>query len=168
MILKGFVESAVPNEPNKFYVRIPIINGIEGTANSTSKEDLAKATVCGIPGFTNLINIGDVVYIAFENDNYNNPVILGQLLTNLNPSTVNDKNITETRPQIVAKSLSFYSDDGSESADLPYNTRIGNVTPVAISCLIGIKNNIQYQLDQLSAQLEGISAQIDEINGEVV
>ena len=40
-----------------------------------------EASVCGIPGIQNYINVGDIVYVGFEDNDMGKPVILGHLLT---------------------------------------------------------------------------------------
>ena len=82
------------------------------------------------------LNVGDTVYVAFENNNIKHPVILGYLSTD---STV----IVD----ITGHSISI-----SESATLPADTSIGNVSATEISYLNGLTANIQQQLNDLSEQ----------------
>jgi len=172
VILKAIVvgKSQRPNEENKYIVRIPIIHGVEGSPQCTPDDLLPSASVCGIPGFTNTVQKGDIVFVVFENDEYNSPVIMGQLITNTNAYDVNSDNITNTRANAVLQTLSFYDNLSDEytSAQLPKNTTIGDVQASQISFLLGLRDNIQDQIDRLNEQISSISATIDRINGEVI
>lgn len=172
MITKAIIvgKSKIDGEDNKYIVRIPIIHGVEGASQYTPDDLLPTAPICGIPGFTNTVRKGDVVFVVFENDEYEHPVIMGQLITNTNAYNVNSDNITNTRANAVLQTLSFYDklSDNYTSAQLPKNTTIGDVKASQISFLLGLRDNIQDQIDRLNEQLSGISATIDRINGEVV
>lgn len=172
MITKAIIvgKSDIEGEENKYRVRIPIIHGVEGSPQCTPDNLLPTASICGIPGFTNTVRDGDIVFVVFENDELSNPVIMGQLITNTNAYDVNTVNTTDTRANAVLQTLSFFDSlsGGYTSASLPKNTTIGNVTAEQLSFLIGLKTNVQDQIDALNASLAGISQMIDQINGEVI
>lgn len=153
MILKAIVvgKSQRPNEENKYIVRIPIIHGVQGSPQCTRDDLLPTATICSLPGFTNVVQPGDIVYVSFENDEYNEPVIIGQLLSNTNPYDVNSDNITGTRTNAVLQTLEFFDDKSSNftSAKLPLNTTIGQVNSQEIQFLLGLKDNVQDQIDSI-------------------
>lgn len=172
MILKAVVigKSKRPNEENKYIVRIPIIHGVNGSPQCTPDNLLPSATVCGVPGFTNTVRDGDIVYVSFENDEFDEPVIIGQLISNTNPYDVNTDNITDTRANAVLQTLEFY-DGASEkftSAKLPLNTKIGQVNSQEIQFLLGLRDNVQDQIDSINSNIGDLSDMVDEINGEVV
>lgn len=153
MILKAIVvgKSKRPNEENKYIVRIPIIHGVAGSPQCTPDNLLPSATVCGVPGFTNTARDGDIVYVSFENEEFDEPVIIGQLISNTDPYDVNLDNITDTRANAVLQTLEFY-DGVSEkftSAKLPLNTTIGQVNSQEIQFLLGLKDNVQDQIDSI-------------------
>ena len=79
MITKAIVTQLVP--PNKFKVRIPIFDGFSGQQGAVSDEHLSNATLCTLPNSDNVINVGDIVYVAFEDNDAGRPVILGHLYT---------------------------------------------------------------------------------------
>lgn len=124
MIVKGIVES-IENR-NSIKVRVPFLNGAAVQADSTPTDDLPNCTICQLPNLNMQLAIGDVVWLGFENAQWDKPVILGFL-------DINQK--SEISP--VVNSI-----DISHTANLPYETTIGNVLPESIACLTGVKDNI--------------------------
>ena len=123
MITKAIVTQLVP--PNKFKVRIPIFDGFSGQQGAVSDEHLSNATLCTLPNSDNVINVGDIVYVAFEDNDAGRPVILGHLYTGTSKTntiidlSVRELNVTD-KPTNGKYSIA--------SANLPSNTRIGNLT----------------------------------------
>ena len=77
MVVKAIIEDRV--DIYSYRIRIPILNKISSASNPTSYETLSVAPVCTIPGVEIIYNKGDVVFVAFENDDLSEPVIIGQL-----------------------------------------------------------------------------------------
>ena len=73
MITKAVILAKEPNT-NKYTIRLPLLE----TAASTEPFKI-DATVCCDDGVTNPFNIGDVVFVSFEDNLYDKPVILGKL-----------------------------------------------------------------------------------------
>ena len=121
MITKAIVQSQVPNS-NKFRVRIPIFDGLAGGMVSTPDCFLAEATLCTLPNAQNVVNPGDIVYVACENNDMGRPVILGHLYQK--PSRTN------TCIDLQLRTLKVEDKVNSKvsSAKLPYNTSIDTVT----------------------------------------
>ena len=130
---KGIVTEII----NKYQVRvrIPIYNKSEESPTATPNEELSIGPVCTLPGVAPNFNIGDVVIVAFEQDIYTDPVILGKLYLNDIHNTYSDVHTGELK--VTSK------------ATLPTNTRIGNVSGENISALENAHGNIQNQLDLL-------------------
>lgn len=77
MIQKGIIEKV--EDKYTVRVRIPKYDKIYSDATGTKPEDLAYGIICTLPGMSLTYNVGDVVLVAFENDEISNPVILGLL-----------------------------------------------------------------------------------------
>jgi len=75
MILRALIENK--EDAYHYRIRIPLLNKSEGSANATSYEDLYIAPVCTFPGIKINFVKGDVVFVAFESNDYSKPVILG-------------------------------------------------------------------------------------------
>lgn len=73
MITKGILKTIDYNN-NSCTVRLPLF---EGAGNST--EVVLSAVFLNQPGSYNGYNEGDIVFVDFENDKLNNPIVLGKL-----------------------------------------------------------------------------------------
>lgn len=133
MITKAYIINKEQNS-NKYYVRIPMFEkpGINSENSNLSRTHFS-ATLAHEPTIFDAYNIGDCVFVGFENNELNRPVILGKLYKN------NDK---EVRGSLDAHAL-FIQD----RAVLPKNTTIGGI-------------NWQ-QVQQLFAEVDYINAKID-------
>lgn len=132
MIVKGIVESVISKTELK--VRIPFLNGAREQVDSATTDELPSASVCQIPNVDFEISIGDIVWIEFENNRWESPVIIGFL--NNSPKTTVD---------YTAKNINV-----SQSATLPTDTRIGEVLPSEIDCLRGVTQNLGDYLQNTS------------------
>lgn len=63
---------------NRIKVEVPLF-----TAAGSTEKSVMNATAIVTPGVTDFYKVGDVVYIGFENDEVDRPVILGKLFTGL-------------------------------------------------------------------------------------
>ena len=75
MITKAIVK-ALPNiDNNKYTVYIPLLRN----ANDSETDAIFQATLAYIPGIYYSFSVGDVVFVSFEDNYYEKPVILGKL-----------------------------------------------------------------------------------------
>ena len=118
MITKATVLYAIPGT-NKFKVRIPLFDGIDGGITSTPDRLLADATLCTLPNIDNVVRPGDVVFVAFEENDMGKPVILGQLY---NPNKQSD---TCVDLQVRTIRVEDKVDSQTSRAILPPNTKVG-------------------------------------------
>lgn len=133
MLTKAYVVSKVKNSSNRYIVRIPLLNSIEGAKHSTPNSELSEAAVASLPATSNILHPGDCVYVGFENNDLGSPVIIGHLFT----ETLNNSPI-----DIELRKLTFDKSTVSE-AHLPKNTTIGNVSANNIKALEGCNLNIK-------------------------
>lgn len=145
MITRGIVESLVDRYTVK--VRMPLLNRMGGTASNVLSEDLNEAVICTLPQVAPNVNVGDVVFVAFEDNNFGKPVVIGYLYR---------ENIGNSKPDMVINSLSV-----DLSAHLTEDTTIGDVTSEDIKHLKNTKNNLQLQIDELAATSKAIQDVID-------
>ena len=75
MITRGIIEEKI--SPYKFKVRIPIFDRAKEDSIKTSTKDLSIATASVPKGVLNNLDVEDVVFIAFENNDIGMPVIIG-------------------------------------------------------------------------------------------
>ena len=107
MITKAIIKYQTDN---MFGVRIPLFE----TAGQTH-EFIMEATLAITPGNTEAYKPGDVVFVGFENNSLNYPVILGKLY-------VKNEDLTNINNGVACGQLKV-----NGSAKLPNNTTIGNV-----------------------------------------
>ncbi len=138
MITKATIEEIQDEYTAK--VRIPIFDGIADSRNGTSVNDLSYATICTIPNSNNTVNVGDVVFVSFEDDDLGKPVILGHLLKS---------DPTETYQDLQLRLLTTTS-----TTKLNKDTYIGDIKPQEIAMLKNAKFNLQ---DQINNNLNLIS-----------
>lgn len=78
MITKAMIENVEPDGYH-FRVRIPVFHKISGVPGSTPYEELPIAPCCVPPGLVPNYSAGDVVWVAFSDNQYSEPVIMGSL-----------------------------------------------------------------------------------------
>ena len=137
MLTKGIVEKVIT--PYKVKVRLPIFDAIEGTRNATETNELSEAIICSLPNSNNLVQIGDIVIVGFEDNDTSKPIILGHLLK---------ENTSKSFADLKIGALTT-----SGNTNLSRDTYIGNVKPSEIEALSGIESNIQGQINNLYDKL---------------
>lgn len=75
MITKAIIKSTPALDGNKYMVYIPILRN----ANDSESDAIFEATLAYIPGIYYSFSVDDVVFVSFEDNLYNKPVILGKL-----------------------------------------------------------------------------------------
>lgn len=144
MITKGIVEDIV--DKYQVRVRLPIFDKADGAKNATKTEDLSVGTICCLPNSSYQVNVGDIVFVGFEDNDISKPIILGQLYRDVDSNTL---------MTLVLGTL-----ETKTSAVLSENTRIGNISADEIKCLSGIKTNIQQQLNSIIEDIKEIKEKV--------
>lgn len=151
MITKAIVESIVDRYTIK--VRIPRLDRTENSSIRTPTEYLNEAIVCTLANYDPNIRVGDIVFVALDDQNEDEVIILGYLYR---------EKRTETYADIILGDLNVKT-----RATLPNETFIGNINPIEISYLQGSKENLQQQINYLKTQVEELteltSALVNEI-----
>lgn len=137
MITKAFVEEII--SPYEARIRVPSLDGVESSPLAVQTSKLNIATICSLPNCYINVQVGDVVFVAFENNTYDQAVIIGHLCRS---------EMTETYADIIVNSF-----EARGTTKLNADTHIGTVTSKEISCLHGVKDPIQLQLDELSYRI---------------
>ena len=76
MIQKGIIKEIIFNE-NRMLVRIPMYE------SPGSGEAIFDCMIANQPGYVNGYAIGDIVFVDFENDDLDDPVVVGCLYTGI-------------------------------------------------------------------------------------
>lgn len=116
MITRGIIRVVVDDYSYKVYMP-------NYTSNMLDK-DLPVARVCALPGYTPYYQVGDVVYISFENDELDDPVVVGLLLGTSSTSTadVNANSLTVDVDCLLPTQGT--SEAGSQQADSDLQVQI--------------------------------------------
>ena len=144
MITKGIVEDII--DTYQVRVRLPIFDKVDGAKNATKNEDLSIGTVCCLPNSSYQVNVGDVVFVGFEDNDISKPIILGQLYRDVDSNTL--------------MTLILGTLETKTSTVLSENTTIGDVSANEIKCLSGIKTNIQQQLNSIIEDISKIKEKL--------
>lgn len=138
MLVKAIINS-LTEDGYGAYITIPILDGYKPEYVGTSSGRFA--TVCTLPGCNLSYNSGDVVFVEFEQDKQSEPVILGSLYREEQPSQLD----------IKATSLQV-----SVNANLSEDTSIGDVSRQNIYSLLGNTFNIDKRIENLSDRIDYI------------
>ena len=137
MITKGIVEKIV--DQYQIRVRMPFIDGLKDTKQSTPTENLSVSTICALPKHAVRLQEGDIVFLGFEDNDIGKPVILGQLYRDAAFDSICDIEVGNITVNGVC--------------NLSSNTTIGEITPTQLRMLSGVTCNIQAQLDDIYDKL---------------
>ena len=133
MITKAIVEQII--DDNSVKIRIPILDKVSSSSLGTEISSCQIAHECTIPNFRYNFNVGDIVFIDFEENNIDSPVIIGYLY-----------GVDNSYPSGEASSISI-----ENSSVLPEQTKIGNIEPSEIKCLENTKSNIQQDINSIKS-----------------
>lgn len=116
MITKGIILELPKQNSNKFKIKIPIFSTTAITANVPDLDaSIVYGTLCYQPGNFSGYNVGDVVFVTFEDNINDKPIILGKLYLS---TSINDPS-SYMQPSIL---------NVTNKAYLPKNTTFDNIT----------------------------------------
>ena len=142
MITKAIIESV--DDPYYVKVRIPALDSGSDYMDSTSYSDLSEAIICTLPNANYLPAVGDIVLVAFEDNDLGKPIIIGCLFKE-------SGNISEI--DLTLNNLTVNS-----TSQLGTNTYIGNISYEQLKYLDGLRQNIQ-------ATFQNIEDRLDKLEG---
>ena len=147
MITKG--EIIKVNEDNTLDIRIPLFESASGTRNN----QILKSTICYDPGNLNGYKVGDIVFVGFENNQIDKPIVIGKLYLGQEKEASNHS---------FANSLKV-----AENASLPINTTIGNLNFNQLKSLFSKGEQLNDFINQLDKLTSTIEKEIDNIEEEI-
>lgn len=142
MITRAIIEEKI-NE-YEYRVRIPIFDRAANTSLSTATKDLCIAVASLPKGVYNSLQKDDVVFVGFENNEVDSPIILGQLYR----EALRDLN---TQPTV-----SFDNLEVNNQVVLPTNINIGELNYGELFNLKNSTENIQDQLNSLKEKINNL------------
>lgn len=148
MITKAYIISKEQNS-NKYNVRIPFFEkpGINSENSNLSRTHFS-ATLAHEPTIFDTYNIGDCVFVGFENNELNRPVIIGKLYT---------KNDTSATSGLIETKVLTAVD----KATLPADTTIDGINWQQVQQLFA-------EVDYINAKIDGKKTDVEiEYDGEI-
>lgn len=157
MITKAIIEKVISDYEVK--VRIPLLDSTTAFKQSVDIDGLSSATICISPKSRFIPAVGDIVFVAFEDNDAGKPVIIGCL--------------QKETGNISSLDLNVESLNASSSINLSNNTTIGNLSYEKINSLFDIKDQEIDELkkidkattDALAKKMDNFSISIGSTNG---
>lgn len=132
---KWITEDGVEKYDNIYEVFLPIFLSAGQSKDSKLSPSSVKATLCYQPEHLNSYNVGDVVFVSFEDNDKSKPVILGKLY--LGNSQI------ESRTNDIVQDLKV-----THNAKLPKDTTIGDISGEELERLFRDVANNGYKIDE--------------------
>ena len=136
MVTKAIIEQI--NSPYEVVVRIPLFNSISTFSQSTKANNLNSAIICTLPQCNFIPTVGDIVFVAFEDNDIGRPVVIGCLFKESGNTSGINLNVRE----LIVNGNTYLSED----------TQIGDVTSDEIKQL----KNLKFALEDLQSQIDSI------------
>lgn len=138
MVTKAIVESI--EDIYSIKVRIPILDSGAEYTDGTTYNNLSEAVVCTLPRASFVPEIGDIVFVAFEDNDKGKPIIIGCLFKeNGNTSQIN----------IIANDLTT-----TGKTTLSDSITIGDISYSELKYLEGLRQNIQSTFENIDERLK--------------
>ena len=118
---RAYIVKIPENGDNHFKVRVPFME------DNTGEEAVYDALLCVSPTSYNGYSVGDVVFVTFENNKYNNCIILGKMFT----STPTDSSAYTLTDELKVTGQAY----------LPPTTKIGEYTAQDLTNLYNAASN---------------------------
>ena len=147
MISRAIIEQKVT--PYEYKVRIPTIDRVQTSTLHTKTSDLSIAVASLPKGISNNLDVGDIVFVAFENNDMSSPVIIGQLYRE---ALVKD----QQGPLLNCRILEV-----TDKVTLPTNIIIGNIDYKKLFYLDNVTSDIQNQLDILKSKINNLEEKLN-------
>lgn len=91
MITKAIVEEIVST--TQVRVRIPLLHKISTSSSATPFNELPIATICTFPGIDIKYDVGDVVYVSYEDNLSSKIVVIGELAVSFETGSSSELNV---------------------------------------------------------------------------
>lgn len=148
MVTKAIIKNKIVDS-NKYLIEIPYLSQ-SSVSNNGITNSVLEATLSHTPGIVNSYDEGDVVFITFEDDKKDKPIIIGKLLL----ENVSNRGYAN-----------FSSLNISNSARLSENTIIGDFN---FKDMRGTLEKIEFNINSLEDIKEEIINEIKEMLPKII
>jgi len=138
MVTKAIIESI--EDIYSVKVRIPILDSGAEYTDATTYNNLSEAVICTLPRASFIPEVGDIVFVAFEDNDKGKPIIIGCLFKESgNTSQIN----------ITANNLII---DGKTTLNNDF--KVGDIDYNQIKYLEGLRQNVQTTFENIDERLK--------------
>lgn len=161
MVTKGEIQS-IDYQGNTCVVRLPYFEsaGIKDNIQAT-------ATIGNQPGMYNGYKVGDVVYVAFEDGEANQPVIIGKLFLGSDKERNDPRGVVNAESSIISNNIELpittkivYETDGTVAQN-------GNTRYNSLSDITNELGKLTAQQDKTSYDVTGVITTADMLKSEI-
>lgn len=138
MVTKAIIENI--DNAYSVKVRIPLFDSTQDFLDSTSAYDLSDAIICTLPRTNYIPEVGDIVLVAFEDNDKGKPVIIGCLFKESGNTSQIDSELNSLKV--------------NATTTLSEQTYIGKISYKELQYLQGLEGNIQMMIDSLDTRLK--------------
>lgn len=140
MVTKAIIENV--DDIYSVKVRIPILDSSAEYTDATNYKDLSDAIICTLPRTSYIPEVGDIVLVAFEDNDKGKPIIIGCLFKE--SGNTSQVNIEVNNLTVVSKT------------NLNADITIGDISYEELKYLKGLKQNIQATIENIQERLENL------------
>lgn len=134
MITKGIIEEVC--SPYEVRVRIPRLDGVKSAPNFVATDELPVATICTLPNCYVNLQVGDVVFVGYEDNTERKLIILGHLSREIETTTSVDIKI--------------------RNLEVTEGFQVNQITNTELNCLQDCTVNIQKEFNLLSQRITNL------------
>ena len=150
MVTRAIIKRVISEK--EVQVEVPMFGLIEEGEGEEQVNELPVARISTTPGCCPNFKQNDVVLICIEDNDLNNPMVMGRLIPE-------DKSIGTSNGV-------FETFKVNKDATLSRNTTIGKVSADSLSCMEGVTSNVQTQFNtNLSQKVELLDWLTELLNG---
>lgn len=150
MITRAIVESI--EDAYHVKVRVPTLDRANVSNVYTNTENLNPATICTLTQYDPNLQVGDIVFVGFEDRDLSTPVVLGYLYRS-------DKTLTYADQVLGTVEV-------LQKARLPHDTQIGSISYGNLKSLTGCDFQIKLAIQNLQQQVSDLQQQLSKLTGE--
>ena len=151
MITKGYIQEVLTS--NTVRVRIPLYHKIENTNGSVTNDLLPVAPIVTPPNIRIDPMVGDVVVVAFEENDLSKPIIIGFLYT---------KDEHKSTTAIMTENLYV-----SGEVTMGETVSIGDVSYENLVCLKGLDSPIRDTFDTLYRKISELENKLESVTNGI-
>lgn len=157
MLTKGIIKRLTEDNDNHYKVYIPLLR----KASQDESDATFEATLSYITGIKNYLKVGDVVFLGFEDGNWDKPVIVGKLFTTNEEEALSNISCSSLE---VLNNTKLYNSTNIESIDIRKVTeRVAYLEKLLVS-LAGMAEGGEGDAKEITFTINGTDLTIKKVD----